>query len=182
VYGEGVDPVIGFVDETSLRSDPGRRRVINTPVIRYTDRGRKYAVRSMSLFGFMSLNGNDAVMASQSAKALDMVSFLEVIREQNGDAKDVPILTVLDNATIHRARLTRARAEELGIFPVPLPPYSPDLNPIEFPWKDMKRELAARLNFDAMIDASGPTALKLFDERRESYTAHWTESFITEKS
>jgi len=172
--------IIGFLDQTSLRSDPGRRRVINTPVVVYTDKGERYAKRSMTIFGFMSLNGSDAVMVSESAKAIDMVSFLEVMRGENGGT-DVPILIVLDNARIHKARLTTWKAEELGIFLAPLPPYSPDLQPIEFEWKDLKRELAAKLDFDAMIDASGPTALRLFEERKAEYTVHWVESFICPK-
>jgi putative transposase len=170
--------VIGFLDESSLRTDPGRRRAIDTPVVRYTDKGERYAVRSMTFFGFMSLNGSDAVMASQSARAFDAVSFLEVVRGAN---ETRPIVVVVDNATIHRAKLTRAAARDLDIFFVFLPPYSPDLNPIEFGWKDLKRELAAKLNFDAMIDASGPTALRLFEERKKTYSAHWIESFITEQ-
>ena len=68
---DDVEPVIGFLDESSLRTDPSRRRVIDTPVVRYTDKGEKYAVRSMTFFGFMSLNGNDVVMASESARAFD---------------------------------------------------------------------------------------------------------------
>jgi DDE superfamily endonuclease len=134
----------------------------------------------MSVFGFMSLNGKDVVMASQQAKAIDMVSFLEVVRGANGRKR--PILVVIDNATIHRAKITRMTAGDLSIFLTFLPPYSPDLQPIEFGWKDLKRELAAKLDFDGMIDASGPTALRLFDERKETYAAHWVESFITERS
>jgi transposase len=175
-YGGRAEPVIGFLDETSLRTDPSRRRVINTPIIRYTDKGQRYAARSMSIFGFMSLNGKDVIMASESAKSVDMASFLEVMSSANEEGR--PILVVLDNATIHRAKLTRALAEDLGIFLAFLPPYSPDLQPIEFGWKDLKRELAAKLNFDAMIDASGPTALRLFKERKAGYSAHWAESFI----
>ena len=172
--------MIGFLDESSLRTDPSRRRVINTPVMRYTDKGERYPVRSMSIFGFMSLNGKDVVMASQQARAIDMVSFLEVVRGANGRKR--PILMVIDNATIHRAKVTRMTASDLSIFPVFLPPYSPDLQPIEFGWKDLKRELASRLDFDGMIDASGPTALRLFDERKETYAAHWVDSYITERS
>jgi len=172
--------MIGFLDESSLRTDPSRRRVLNTPVVRYTDKGVKNAVRSMTLFGFMSLNGSDAVMASQSARAFDAVSFLEVVRGANGGRR--PILIVTDNAWIHKAKITRAVARDLDIFLVFLPPYSPDLQPIEFGWKDLKRELAAKLNFDAMIDASGPTALRLFEERKDTYSAHWVRSFITERS
>ena len=161
--------MIGFLDQTAIRTDPSRRRVLNTPVIRYTDKGQRYAARSMSIFGFMSLNGKDAVMASERARAVDMVSFLEVVRGANGKRR--PILVVLDNATIHRAKITRAVAEDLGIFLAYLPPYSSDLQPIEFGWKDLKRELAAKLNFDSMVDASGPTALRLFEERKHTYSA-----------
>ena len=171
--------MIGFLDESSLRSDPGRRRVINTPMVVYSDKGCVYDRRSMTLFGFMSLNGSDVVMASETAKAIDMVSFLGFVRKEN---KNRPILIVMDNARIHSAKLTGERAEDLAIFPAFLPPYSPDLQPIEFGWKDLKRELAAKLDFDAMINASGPTALRLFDERKAGYAAHWVESFITVKS
>ena len=145
----------------------------------------KHAVRSMTIFGFMSLNGRDVVMASQQAKAIDMVSFLEAVRSANGRMKRRrsrrPILIVVDNAWIHKARITRATAGDLSIFLVFLPPYSPDLQPIEFGWKDLKRELAAKLDFDAMIDASGPTALRIFEERKSRYSAHFVESFICPK-
>ena len=171
--------MIGFTDESSLRVDPAKRRVINTPVIRFTDKGLRYAARSMTLFGFMSLNGKDVVMASQQAKAIDMVSFLETVRGANGRRR--PILVVIDNARIHTAKVTKATARDLNIFLVFLPPYSPDLQPIEFGWKDLKRELAARLDFDGMIDASGPTALKLFEERKRNYSASWVGSFICPK-
>jgi len=134
----------------------------------------------MTIFGFMSLNGKDVVMASQQAKAVDMVSFLEAVRGANGRRR--PILIVLDNARIHTAKVTKMTAGDLSVYLLFLPPYSPDLQPIEFGWKDLKRELAARLDFDGMIDASGPTALRLFEERKRTYSASWVESFITERS
>jgi DDE superfamily endonuclease len=134
----------------------------------------------MTLFGFMSLNGKDVVMASQRAKAIDMVSFLEAVRGANGRRRR-PIVIVVDNARIHTAKVTKLTAGELSIFLVFLPPYSPDLQPIEFGWKDLKRELAAKLDFDGMIDSSGPTALELFEERRTGYTTRWVESFICPK-
>ena len=144
----------------------------------YTDKGNVYDRHSMNIFGFMALNGSDVVMASETAKAIDMVSFLGFVRREN---KNKPVLIVMDNARIHRAKLTGGKAEELGIFPAFLPPYSPDLQPIEFGWKDLKRELAAKLDFDEMINASGPTALRLFDERKTGYAAYWVESFICPK-
>ncbi|MDP4228511.1 MAG: transposase, partial [Bacteroidota bacterium] len=39
---------------------------------------------------------------------------------------------------------TKTKARELGIILVFLPPYSPDLNPVEFVWKTIKREVSVR--------------------------------------
>jgi len=126
----------------------------------------------------MALNGNDVVMVSETAKAHDMTSFLELVRRENASA---PIIPIMDNAQIHRARLTGEKAEDLDIIRAFLPPYSPDLNPIEFPWKDLKRELSGRLQFDTAVQEARAIALRLFSQRRLSYTSHWTERFIDDK-
>ena len=86
----------------------------------------------------MALNGNDAAMLSDSPKAEDMMSFLQIIRTNNIMK---PICLLLDNAKIHLAKSVRTLAQELDIHFIYLPPYSPDLNPIEFGWKDLKRDL-----------------------------------------
>jgi len=166
---------MGFLDETSIRSDPSRRRVLCTPVVTYSEGEGK---RSRTIFGFMALNGNDVVMVSETVKAPDMVSFLELVRRENHAA---PIVVVLDNARIHTAKLVGGRAEELGIIRTFLPPYSPDLQPIEFGWKDLKGELSGILEFDSAVQEVKPIALKLFSDRRLSYTVYWTEKFIHDK-
>jgi hypothetical protein len=62
-FNSDLEPIVGFLDESSLRSDPSRRRVINTPVVRYTEgAGQK---RSWTVFGFLSLNGKDVVMVKR---------------------------------------------------------------------------------------------------------------------
>ena len=38
---------------------------------------------------------------------------------------------ILDNATFHRIKKLREEAEKFGHKVLPLPPYSPELNPIE---------------------------------------------------
>lgn len=54
-------------------------------------------------------------------------------------------MIILDNFRSHHAKLTTETAEKLNIDLVFLPPYSPDLNPIEFIWKTIKRELSPLL-------------------------------------
>lgn len=52
-FNSDLEPIVGFLDESSLRSDPSRRRVINTPVVKYSEgAGQK---RSWTVFGFLSL-------------------------------------------------------------------------------------------------------------------------------
>ena len=43
-----------------------------------------------------------------------------------------------DNAKIHTARIIKAWFVEQGITVVEWPPYSPDLNPIEHAWSQLK--------------------------------------------
>jgi putative transposase len=46
---------------------------------------------------------------------------------------------VLDNFATHKAKNVKEKVSELNIKLIYLPPYSPDLNPIEYLWKSMKR-------------------------------------------
>jgi len=166
------NPIVGFLDESAIQLNPNKRRVVNTPIVKYKE-GKK---RLKSIFGFIALNGKDVVMLSDSCKSDDMIDFLEVIRQQNPDR---PLCIVLDNARIHHAKAVKVAAEELDIYFIYLPPYSPDLNPIEFGWKDLKRELSSTLDFDVMIERSERIALELFGERKYSYSRYWVDEFIS---
>ncbi|WP_457550472.1 IS630 family transposase [Archaeoglobus sp.] len=165
------DPIIAFLDESSIRLNPNRIRVVNTPVVKYREGEKK----SKTIFGFMALNGNDVVILSDKSKAEDMVAFLGLIRRENPER---PICIILDNARIHHARIVKERAEELNIHLIYLPPYCPDLNPIEIGWGDLMRELARFLDFDEMVERSIEVALDLFGKRKHSYASYWVEEFI----
>ena len=51
------------------------------------------------------------------------------------------IVVIWDNAPVHVAKVVQAHAQERGIQLVPLPGYSPDLNPIERLWDWMREEV-----------------------------------------
>jgi transposase len=54
------------------------------------------------------------------------------------------IILILDNSKSHHADKTVKKARELKITLVFFPLYSPDLNPVEFVWKTIKREVSVR--------------------------------------
>lgn len=51
-------------------------------------------------------------------------------------------MIILDNYPVHKAKLAEKASEILNIHLIPLPPYSPKLNPIEQVWRIIKRELS----------------------------------------
>jgi transposase len=92
-------------------------------------------------FAFYSINGSNFIDFMESSKAENVCEFLEKIVECNQKKR---IILVLDNSRSHHADKTVRKARDLNITLVFLPPYSPDLNPVEFIWKTIKREVSVR--------------------------------------
>ena len=59
-----------------------------------------------------------------------------------------PITLVMDNARYQRSRLVTEVAEALGIELLYLPPYSPNLNPIERVWRLVKTRRLRNKGFE----------------------------------
>ncbi len=59
-------------------------------------------------------------------------------------------IIVWDNATFHKSQKLREIIEEAGHTMVFLLPYSPDLNPIEHKWHELKQRL--RTYYDEGVD------------------------------
>jgi transposase len=61
-------------------------------------------------------------------------------------------VVIMDNATFHRKKALRSIAERFGLRVIFLPPYSPDLNPIEKFWSWLKGKLRSVLRFFPSLD------------------------------
>lgn len=71
---------------------------------------------------------------------------------QMGHAAHKRIVLIWDGAPWHRSLAVRRQAQHLGIELIPLPAYSPDLNPIEGLWKWMRTEVTQH-HCHASLDA-----------------------------
>ena len=126
-------------DESRLGLMPIRRR-------RLTLRGIKpvgpvqYRFESYSLYGAVEpTTGASFFLELPRLEAAGFQLFVDHFAAQHAESLN---LVVLDNGAAHTAK--RLHLPHNLIF-VPLPPYSPELNPIERLWRDLKDHLAFSL-------------------------------------
>ena len=63
-------------------------------------------------------------------------------------------VVVMDNAAFHRSNKIKELIESVGCKLLYLPAYSPDLNPIEKFWSNMKRWIRSNIDsFENLLDA-----------------------------
>ncbi len=130
--------MIGLGDESCQHTNVNTSRIWSFG----KPRVKKNTTKSekVNSIGFYALNGNSVYKSKDSNKKEDVARFLYEIRKENPEKT---IILIWDNARTHWSRLVRATAQLLNIILVFLPPYSPDLNPIEFIWKSIKKELSS---------------------------------------
>jgi putative transposase len=124
------------------------------------------------------LNGNSVIDFKENSKKEAVCEFLGEIRSINPGKR---ILIILDNFRSHRANATVEFAKENGIELLFLPPYSPDLNPIEFIWKSIKRIISREFIVD--LDHMKEIISKNFQiySSQISFAKRWIEKFLDEE-
>jgi transposase len=108
---------------------------------------------TVSMIGAIGVNGMVASMAVQGA--VDGEAFKAYVREILVPQLCGGDVLVMDNLSSHKVAGVREMIERTGAKLMYLPPYSPDLNPIENIWSKIKqklRSIGAR-TFEALLDA-----------------------------
>jgi len=128
-----------FVDESGVnvamtrlygRAPRGERVVGSAP--------QNYG-ENVTMLGALSATGLSALMTVDGAT--DGEVFAAFVREVLAPTLEPGDIVVLDNLGAHRCAAAREAVEARGARLVFLPPYSPDLNPIERCWSKIKASL-----------------------------------------
>ena len=141
---------IYFVDST---------RPQHNPVISYgwlkkgedfdilTNRGRN----RLNINGAVNIESLDVITRTCNWVNSDSIcDLLRAIRKKNSDGEVITL--IMDNAAYNRSAKVKGPAKDLGINLAYLPPYSPNLNPIERLWKFFNRKVLYNKYYEARAD------------------------------
>lgn len=172
----GVSPErLVFLDECGVlttlsrlrgRSPRGMRACASTPFGHWTRVTLLGALGAEGIVGAMSVEA--ATSGAVFCAYLDQV-LLPKLRRIKPDA-----VLVMDNLAAHKTAQVKALLDASGFAYRYLPPYSPDLNPIEPGWAKVKaalRRVAAR-SADALHKACGPALATITPQDAAGFFRH----------
>lgn len=116
------------------------KKGVDKPIAQTASRTR------VNVMGAIELNTMNVVSCCpDQVNGATTVSFLEQLKEAYPDAPKIHI--ILDQSGYHRCQLVKDAAVEKSIELHYLPPYSPNLNPIERLWKVMNEQVRNNVFF-----------------------------------
>jgi transposase len=161
-----------FIDESGVhlgltrlygRAAPGERVVETTP----GESGPHYTVVAA-----LSLQGIQAPWVFEDATTT--LAFETYMETQLAPTLRRGDIVILDNLSSHKSAATRTAIEARGARLEFLPPYSPDLNPIELAWAKVKQALRAAKarTWDGLLDALCAGLQSISQEDALAWFAH----------
>ena len=161
-----------FLDETATPTTLTRLRARAPIGVRAVGAVPHRRWQAVTLIASLSLDGMGAAMSLDGA--LDRESFDAFIEQAL-----VPILVpgqlvVLDNLAVHKSARAIGAITRAGCSVVFLPPYSPDLKPIELAFSKLKhhlRTVQAR-TFATVVAATGPALAAITPADAAAFFAH----------
>lgn len=155
---KGVSPEsLVFIDETGAKTNMTRRYGRARKGIRAVDSTPHGRWSTTTLIGALCLNGARAPMVIEGATDTDV--FVAYVEHVLRPVLKPGMVVVMDNLGPHKSPSVKEMINEAGAEIWYLPPYSPDLNPIEKMWskiKELLRSAKARTSeelYDAIATA-----------------------------
>ena len=140
-----------FLDESGVSTQMTRLYARSTGGARIHETTPDGRWKILTILGAISTRGMIATMTIEAATDREIfLAYLEEVlcpKLRSGD------VVVMDNLSSHKVNGVRQRIEAVGARLLYLPPYSPDLNPIEKAWAKLKQLLrAAKARTKAALD------------------------------
>ena len=167
--------LIVFIDESGLSERPTRVRTWapkgQTPIIQF-----HFNWTHISVIAGLSHTSCLFRLHEGSIKKEQHVEFLKALRAH----LKRPLLIIWDGLKAHRSKLVREYLDSTNgdVQMAFLPPYSPDLNPVEFLWAWLKRHALA--NFCSAnlneLNAAARNKLKSAQKRPSIIAACWIQA------
>lgn len=163
---------LAFVDETGLNTKMA-------PLYGWAPRSRRCVAKvphghwkSSTFVGALTLEGMKAPWLLDGA--MDGSGFLTYLRTQLVPSLKPGDTVICDNLSSHKVAGAREILESAGMRLVYLPPYSPDLNPIELAFSKLKTLMkkASARTFEALIEALGEVLRSITEQDCKGFFKH----------
>ena len=148
-----------FLDESGVTTQMTRLRGRAPRGERIAEATPQGQWKVLTTLGTMSLRGIEVVMTIESPTDSEVfLAYLDQVLCPKLTPGDV---VIMDNLSTHKVRGVRERIQACGAELLYLPPYSPDLNPIEKAWFKLKQFLrTAKARTAEALDQAISEALK----------------------
>ena len=148
-----------FVDETGINLAMTRRYGRAAPGVRVVESVPHNYGENVSLLAAIGVKGVSAPMTVEGA--VDTEVFRAWTEGVLGPTLEPGDIVVLDNLSVHKVAGIAESIARRGARLEPLPPYSPEFNPLEQCWSKLKTALRqARARTRSALDAALKRALK----------------------
>ena len=139
-----------FLDESGCNTDMTRRCAYSLRGSRAVDSAPLSKPRNTTILSSIQLNGTLHYTTFSTVERFKWYLETDLLPHLNGNS-----VLIMDNMKSHHAKAVRNLLDSAGVRCIYLPPYSPDLNPIEKLWSKVKallRKFKAR-TLDALPNA-----------------------------
>jgi transposase len=128
--------------------------------------------KKLTMLAAIAVSGVSAEWVIEGA--LDGDAFEVYVKQVLGPTLRVGDIVVMDNLSVHKVGWVQAAIEACGAVLQYLPPYSPDLNPIEKCWSKIKTALRAAKarTVDELMEALKEALLSISESDAQAWFTH----------
>ncbi|GHU05317.1 hypothetical protein AGMMS49960_21700 [Betaproteobacteria bacterium] len=173
-------------ENSLLKQEPSEDSSLKTMILNhvYPDKSEKQIIKDLKKYAEKEKMSKKHETANKKKleEILGKLYVASLMLLESFFSENKPLVIVLDNYPVHRAKLLKEACIYMNIILVHLPPYSPKLNPIEQVWRTIKKELSAEFIESEEFLVSNFERLFYENVDKKSFTKNWVDDFIFDRS